>query len=145
MFKSLEHGIRLLCKIENDENVSKGGCKVKQKILGYEDIQVIREFDEEPERKIALYDSGKNERCRFGVLFENPYEGKCFTRERSGAYVYETLDEAIGQFSKRINYFLIYTLGSKKNEFLRPPGSCGECSIESCLRAWNMEYGCYAK
>jgi len=86
---------------------------MSEKILGYEDIQIVKTFELSPGRKILLYEDTTAPIYRFGMLFENPYTGRGdYSVERGGAFVYKSMDEAISEFVARIEHYLRRTIGS---------------------------------
>ena len=82
-----------------------------ENILGFENIIVIRDclLDPAAGTKIVLYkDYNKlNGSDSFGILFEKPYDGKGnYTSVRYGAFGFSCFEEAVDEFSHRINHYL---------------------------------------
>jgi len=81
------------------------------KILGYENITVLSRYEMEEDKSILLYEDDTKKINKYGILFEEKYNSDTnYDKVRNGAFNYETLKEAINEFTSRINWFLSYTM-----------------------------------
>ena len=106
------------------------------KILGYKNIKVLKRFELEKGKSILLYESNdSNTKPKYGILFEKKYTGDgSYDKERSGAFVYKTLPEAIDEFSSRINHYLRSSAaGRLSNEIMFSENGCKTFIIISKL------------
>jgi hypothetical protein len=84
---------------------------MKNDILGYENVTILKEFEQKAGHKILLY-KDESPSLPYGILFEEPYKGTgSYKRERGGCFNYRTINEAIDAFTDRINHYLKHTVG----------------------------------
>ena len=79
-------------------------------ILGYENVTILKEFKQKAGHRILLF-KDESAGLRYGILFEEPYEGTGnFEFERGGCFSFRTINEAIDAFTDRINHYLKHTI-----------------------------------